>query len=87
MSARASSVSRTAAPSSASVNGLLSLADSSDNAHSQALRITTERAASLIVTTDEVMAEYLTFFAAAPETLRRQVLQAFGGFWRALSFA
>jgi predicted nucleic acid-binding protein len=35
------------------------------------LTITAERAASAIVTTDEVLGEYLTFFASASETLRR----------------
>ena len=51
----------------------IALADFSDGAHQQALTITARRAASSIVTTDEVLVEYLTFFAAAPETLRRQV--------------
>jgi predicted nucleic acid-binding protein len=37
------------------------------------LAITFERAASAIVTTDEVLTEYLTFFATAPEPMRREV--------------
>jgi len=51
----------------------VALADFSDSAHPRALAITAERAASAIITTDEVLGEYLTFFASAPETLRRQV--------------
>jgi predicted nucleic acid-binding protein len=34
------------------------------------LTITAERAASAIITTDEVLGEYLTFFASASEMLR-----------------
>jgi predicted nucleic acid-binding protein len=49
----------------------VALADVSDGAHQRALTITAERAASAIVTTDEVLGEYLTFFASASETLRR----------------
>ena len=51
----------------------IALADFNDSAHLQALAVTKERAASSIVTTDEVLAEYLTFFAAAPAPLRQQV--------------
>jgi predicted nucleic acid-binding protein len=50
----------------------VALADVSDGAHQRALTITAERAASAIVTTDEVLGEYLTFFASASETLRRR---------------
>jgi len=32
------------------------------------------RGDSLIVTTDEVLAEYLTFFATAPEPMRRKAV-------------
>jgi uncharacterized protein len=49
----------------------IALADSGDSAHRRALELTAERAASGIVTTDEVLTEYLTFFAAAPEPARR----------------
>jgi uncharacterized protein len=42
----------------------VALADVSDGAHQRALTITAERAASAIVTTDEVLGEYLTFFAS-----------------------
>jgi predicted nucleic acid-binding protein len=57
----------------------IALADFSDSAHQRALAITTQRAASSIVTTDEVLAEYLTFFAAAPALLRRQVAASVKG--------
>jgi predicted nucleic acid-binding protein len=50
----------------------VALADAFDSAHQRALTITAERAASAIITTDEVLGEYLTFFASASETLRRQ---------------
>ena len=49
----------------------VALADFSDSAHPRALTITAERVASAIVTTDEVLGEYLTFFASAFGTLRR----------------
>jgi predicted nucleic acid-binding protein len=48
----------------------VALADFTDSAHWRALALTSERAASRIVTTDEVLAEYLTFFSAAPEPPR-----------------
>jgi len=51
----------------------VALADFTDSAHQRALAMTSERAASSIVTTDEVLVEYLTFFAAAPEAVRRRV--------------
>ena len=38
------------------------------------MALTSERADSLIVTTDEVLAEYLTFFATAPEPMRRKAV-------------
>jgi dTDP-4-amino-4,6-dideoxygalactose transaminase len=40
------------------------------------LVLTAERAASRIVTTDEVLTEYLTFFATAPESLRREAAES-----------
>jgi len=49
----------------------IALADSADNAHQRALALTAERAGAAIVTTDEVLAEYLTFFSTARETVRR----------------
>ena len=50
----------------------IALADFADSAHQRALALTVERASSIIVTTDEVLAEYLTFFATAPEQMRRR---------------
>lgn len=38
------------------------------------MALTSERASSLLVTTDKVLAEYLTFFAMAPEQMRRRAL-------------
>ncbi|MFN0100803.1 MAG: type II toxin-antitoxin system VapC family toxin [Bryobacteraceae bacterium] len=51
----------------------IALTDFADRAHHRALAITAERATSSIVTTDEVLAEYLTFFANAHEWMRREV--------------
>jgi predicted nucleic acid-binding protein len=50
----------------------IALADFKDRAHARAVTLRSERADALIVTTDEVLAEYLTFFAAAPEQMRRK---------------
>jgi len=50
----------------------IALADTNDSAHRLALTLTTERAASPIVTTDEVLTEYLNFFSSAPEPFRRR---------------
>lgn len=52
----------------------IALADSNDQAHRRALSLTRERRSWRIVTTDEVLVEFLTFFAAAPEHLRRAAL-------------
>ena len=52
----------------------IALADFSDNAHRRALALTAERKNAPIVTTDEVLAEYLTFFATAPEQMRRKAV-------------
>lgn len=49
----------------------IALTDSTDKAHHRARRITDE-----IVTTDEVLAEYLNFFCAAPEYIRSEVTLA-----------
>ena len=57
----------------------IALADFTDSAHRRALALTSERAASRIVTTDEVLAEYLTFFSTAPEPLRRGVAESVQG--------
>jgi predicted nucleic acid-binding protein len=50
----------------------IALADSADSAHQRALTFTVERAASQIVTTDEVLTEYLNFFSTAPGLFRRR---------------
>jgi predicted nucleic acid-binding protein len=44
----------------------IALADSTDNSHWEALKLTTEWATSGIVTTDEVLTEYLAFFSGEP---------------------
>jgi hypothetical protein len=57
----------------------IALADFTDTAHPHALALTSERAASPIVTTDEVLTEYLTFFSTAPEQMRREVAASVQG--------
>ena len=54
----------------------IALADSTDSAHQQALNLTAERATSHIITTDEVLTEYLTFFSTAPEPFRRKAAES-----------
>jgi len=44
----------------------IALVDFNDSAHRRALALTSERADSPIVTTDEVLAEYLTFLRRPP---------------------
>jgi predicted nucleic acid-binding protein len=51
----------------------IALADAHDSAHQRALRLTVERAASAIVTTDEVLVENLNFFSMAPAGVRQAV--------------
>jgi hypothetical protein len=51
----------------------IALADLADSAHQRAMIVTSERASWPIVTSDEVLVEYLTFFSAAPEPKRREV--------------
>jgi predicted nucleic acid-binding protein len=51
----------------------IALIDLSDSAHRRALELTTSSLAEVpIITTDEVLAEYLTFFATAHEQMRRK---------------
>jgi len=57
----------------------IALADFTDGAHHRALALTAERAASHIVTTDEVLTEYLTFFSDAPEPVRREAADSVEG--------
>ena len=53
----------------------VALSDFSDSAHQRALALTSEKASSRIVTTDEVLTEYLTFFSTAPETFRVEAVE------------
>jgi predicted nucleic acid-binding protein len=48
----------------------VALFDASDSAHERAITLTSEMAAARILTTDEVLTEYLTFFSSAPEAVR-----------------
>jgi uncharacterized protein len=57
----------------------IALADFSDGAQRRALTLTARLAASRIVTTDEVLTEYLTFFSTPPEPLRREVAESVEG--------
>jgi uncharacterized protein len=57
----------------------IALADFTDSTHERALALTAERATSAIVTTDEVLSEYLTFFSAAPALMRREVAASVQG--------
>jgi predicted nucleic acid-binding protein len=52
----------------------VALADFTDSAHRRALAFAIEQEGSLIVTTDEVLVEYLTFFATAHEDMRRKAV-------------
>jgi predicted nucleic acid-binding protein len=52
----------------------IALADFADSAHQRALALTFEQPNSPIITTDEVLVEFLTFFATAPEQLRRKAV-------------
>ena len=52
----------------------IAVVDFNDSVHRRALALASERADSPIVTTDEVLAEYLTFFATAPEQMRRKAV-------------
>lgn len=50
----------------------IALADSTDSSHQQALAFTFNRAPSGIVTTDEVLVEYLNFFSTVSRGVRRE---------------
>jgi uncharacterized protein len=52
----------------------IALADAEDTAHRRALALTSTMRGVPIVTTDEVLAEYLTFFATAHENMRRKAV-------------
>lgn len=51
----------------------IALADFADRFHRRALTIAARHGISLIATTDEVLTEFLTFFANAHESMRREV--------------
>jgi predicted nucleic acid-binding protein len=57
----------------------IALADFADSAHQRALTITARLAGSHVVTTDEVLTEYLTFFATASEMLRVEAAESVEG--------
>lgn len=57
----------------------IALADINDSVHKRALALTAERATSRIVTTDEVLTEYLTYFSAASGQLRRRAAEGVEG--------
>ena len=54
----------------------IALADASDSAHQQALALTAQRANWRIVTTDEVLTEYLSYFATAPQQFRHEAVES-----------
>ena len=54
----------------------IALADVTDSAHLRALALTTQWANSGIVTTDEVLTEYLSFFANTAEHFRRAAAES-----------
>jgi predicted nucleic acid-binding protein len=50
----------------------IALTDLNDSAHERALALASDGGDSLLVTTDEVLVEFLTFFGTAPEPMRRK---------------
>ena len=50
----------------------IALTDTNDSAHNRALTFASAGTTSLLVTTDEVQVEFLTFLATAPEPMRRK---------------
>ena len=51
----------------------IALTDFSDSFHERALALTAEHASLPLITTDEVLTEYLNYFGDRPETIRRHV--------------
>jgi predicted nucleic acid-binding protein len=51
----------------------IALADFSDSFHERALALTVVHGSQPLVTTDEVLTEYLNYFGEQPEALRRHV--------------
>lgn len=54
----------------------IALADYTDHAHARALALTSELSTRHIVTTDEVLTEYMNFFSDSIEPSGRQVAQS-----------
>ena len=54
----------------------VALADFADSSHQRALALTAEMAASHIITTDEVLTEYLSFFSTAQSQFRREAAES-----------
>ena len=52
----------------------IALTDLRDSAHERALALASETPDALLITTDEVLIEFLTFFGTAPEPMRRKAL-------------
>jgi uncharacterized protein len=52
----------------------VALADSTDGSHRRALKLTSKLASVRVITTDEVIAEYLTFFATSEGWMRRKAI-------------
>ncbi len=57
----------------------IALSDFTDSLHERALALTLQYAAAQIITTDEVLVEYLTFFAGANELMRREAADSVKG--------
>jgi len=54
----------------------VALADFADSSHQRALALTAEMAASHIITTDEVLTEYLSFFSTAQSQFPREAAES-----------
>jgi uncharacterized protein len=52
----------------------IALTDDNDSAHRRAMELAAELAETPIVTTDEVVVEFLTFFASGSASMRRKAL-------------
>lgn len=57
----------------------IALADYTDTHHQRAIALTSELATRRIVTTDEVLTEYMNFFSTSTERSRRQVARSVQG--------
>jgi predicted nucleic acid-binding protein len=55
----------------------IALVGFADTAHQRALALTSERADTPIVTTDEVLAEYLTFFSRLSQDHTKRCLKSY----------